>query len=77
MALSVSKMTCFGLSASKMIYFWVISVEDDLFVGYQHRQLLILGLAASKMTYVWVISVEDELFLGVDDDLRLGHQRRR
>ena len=41
-------MTCFGLSVSKMIYFrvisgkmtcfWVISVEDDLFLGYQRRR---------------------------------------
>ena len=52
-----------------MTYFLVISVEDDLFLGYQRRKCLIFELSESEMTYVWVISVEDDLFE--------GYQRRR
>ena len=47
-----------------MICFWVISVEDDLFLGYQRRKGIVCGLSASKMTYVWAISVKYDLFLG-------------
>ena len=63
------------LSASKMTYVWAISVEDDLFLGYQRRYLFLghqrrrwhtFGLSASKMTYVWVINVEADLFLGYE-----------
>ena len=44
----------FVLSTSKMTSFWVISVEDELFVG----------LSASKVSCFWVISIEDDLDLG-------------
>ena len=47
-----------------MTYFRVISIENDLFLGYQRRQLLIFGLSVSRMTYFWVIRVEDDSFLG-------------
>ena len=39
------------LSASKMTYLWVISVDDALLLGYQRRRCLIFGLSSSKMTY--------------------------
>ena len=56
------------LSASKITY-CVISVEDDLFLGYQHRRWLFVGLSASNMICVWVNSVEDYFLL--------DYQRRR
>ena len=69
----------FPLSASKMTYFRVISVEHELSWGYHRRRWLLFGLSASHITYFRVISVEDDLFLdiSVDDDLFLGYQRRR
>ena len=41
----------FRLSASKTTYFRVISVEDDLFFGYQRRRRLTCELSASMMIY--------------------------
>ena len=51
------------------LYTLVISVEDDLRLGYQRRRRLIFRLSASKMILSWVTSFEDDLFL--------GYQRRR
>ena len=50
-----------------------ISVEEDLFSGYQRRTCLIFWLSACKMAYGWIISVEDDLLLGisVEDDFCL------
>ena len=45
-----------------MTYVWVIRFEDDLFLGYQHRRLLIFRLSVSKMTHFQAISVELTVF---------------
>ena len=47
-----------------MNYIWVISVEDDLFLDYQHRKCVIFKLPALKMTCFRVIMLEDDLFVG-------------
>ena len=69
-AISVGDYLFFGFSESKMTYFRVTSVEDDLasgyqsveddlFLGCQRRKRIIVRLSESKMNCFWVISVED------------------
>ena len=55
----------FGLSASTMIYFCAISVEDNLFVGYHRRRRLTFRLSASKMSYSQVMSVTKAFIKGL------------
>ena len=61
-----------------MTYFWAINVEDNLFLGYQLRRLVIFRISASKTTYFQVIRVEDDFWvISVEDDVDLGYQRSR
>ena len=62
-----------------MTCFWVISVEDYLFLGYQRRRLLIFEISASMMTYFRVSPSKMTGFevISVEDDLVLSYQRRR
>ena len=71
-----------------MTSFWVISVENQVFSGYQRRRYHSFRLSASKMSYFWVVSVEHDLFSDHQcrrlhfrvirvENIVSGYQRRR
>ena len=57
-----SKKTAFGLSASEMIDFLIISVGTYSFSGYQRRIWLFSGYQRRRCFFCWVVSVANHLF---------------